>query len=296
MGQINSCGAFLSSGLGDCNSRFQPIIGVIISAKNTSYTAAELATIAKTKTNVSLAAGIVSLYVPVSGFNNTTDEATTETSNTGVKSVFTSPVPSVRVFLDRSFDDYRTFWGLNSTIVEVEFVTQDRMRLMTPISNGAWKGFRGQVYAPITFPNFENNQEAHPIDINFKDVSEFQNMEALPMNYSGSEIEALVPVGLNLRANAAYNGTAGTIVLKATKRGSSVGYAGLDTWVVVESNVENAVVTAVAGTDGTYTVTALKNTTDELVTGDYIIVQANKTVSTYATYITNALMIDGVTP
>ena len=86
------------------------------------------------------------------------------------------------------------------------------------------------------------------------------------------------------------------IVLKATKRGSAVGYAGLDTWEIIESNVASAVVTAVAGTDGTYTVTALKNTTDELVAGDYVVVQANKTVSTYATYITNALKIDGVTP
>ena len=71
--EINSCGAFLSAGLGDCNGRTQPIIGVLISAKNTTYTYAELQTIAKTKTNISLAAGIVSIYVPVSGFNNTSD-------------------------------------------------------------------------------------------------------------------------------------------------------------------------------------------------------------------------------
>ena len=62
--EINSCGAFLSAGLGDCNGRTQPIIGVLISTKNTTYTYAELQTIAKTKTNISLAAGIVSIYVP----------------------------------------------------------------------------------------------------------------------------------------------------------------------------------------------------------------------------------------
>jgi len=294
-GQINSCGAFLSSGLGDCNSRFQPIIGVIISAKNTTYTAAELATIAKTKTNISLAAGIVSIYVPVSGFNNTTDEANVETSNTGVKGVFNKPVPSVRVFLDRSFDDYRTFWQMNSTIVEVEFVTQDSMRLMKMQSNGTWKGFRGQIYAPVSLPNFENNQEAHPIDIFFKDVAEFDAMEALPMAYSGAEIEALMPVGVNLRATGAYATPAGTIAVKATKRGSAVGYAGLDTWVVIDSNVSDASVTASAGTDGSYTLTVQKGSSPaDLAAGDYVTVQGNKTVSTYATYITNPLKIDGV--
>jgi hypothetical protein len=296
MTQINSCGAFLSSGLGDCNSRFQPIIGTIISAKNTTYTAAELATIAKTKTNISLAAGIVSIYIPISGFKDNTAAPSPETSATGVKSIFTSNVPDVEIYLDRTFDDLRTFWNLNSTIVDVEFITQDRMRLMTPVSNGSWKGFRGQIYTPYGFPKFDNNQEAHPIFIYFKDVSEFMVMEALPMNYSGSEIEALVPVGINLRANAAYNGTSGEIVLKATKRGSAVGYAGLDVWVIVDSNVAGGVVTAVAGTDGSYTVKALKNTTDELVDDDYVTVQANKTVSTYATFITNPLRIDGKTP
>ena len=244
MSNINSCGAFLSSGLGDCNGRFQPIVGVIISAKNTTYTFAELATIAKTKTNISLAAGIVSLYFPISGFNNTSDEANVETSNTGVKGVFNKPVPSIRVFLDRSFDDYRSFIRLNNTIVEVELITQDNMRLMTPVSNGSYKGFKGQTFATAAFPNFENNQESHPIDIFFKNVSEFDAMEAIPMSYSGSDIEALVPVGLNLRATGAYATPAGTIAVKATKRGSSVGYAGLDTWVVIDSNVASAAVTA----------------------------------------------------
>lgn len=296
MGQINSCGAFLSSGLGDCNSRFQPIIGLIISAKNTTYTTAELATIAKTKTNVSLAAGIVSIYVPVVGLNKTTDEPQVETTPTGQKRIYRYSTPSIEIFMDRAFDDFRSMWLLNSTIVEVEFVTQDRFRFMTPISNGNWKGFRGQMFMQPDLPSFENGNEAHKISINFSDVSEWQNMEALPMNYSGSEIEALVPKGLTLRANGPYNGTSGEIILKSTKRGSAVGYAGLDTWDILDSNVANAVVTAVAGTDGTYTVTALKNTTDELVTGDYITVQGLKVVSTYGVYITTPLTIDGVTP
>jgi len=295
MTQINSCGAFLSSGLGDCNSRFQPIIGLLISAKNTKYSAAELATIAKTKTNVSLAAGVVSIYIPISGFKDNTAAPSPETSATGVKSIFTSQVPDIEVYLDRTFDDLRTFWNLNSTIVEVEMITQDRMRLMTPISNGYWKGFRGQIYTPYGFPKFDNNQEAHPIFIYFKDISEFMVMEALPMNYSGSEIEALVPVGLNLRATGAYNGTSGVINLKATNRGSSVGYAGLDVYVVIDSNVAGATVTGTAGTDGSYAVSALKNTTEKLVDGEYVTIQMNKTVSTYARYITNPLRIDGVT-
>jgi len=295
MGEINSCGAFISAGLGDCNGRTQPIIGALISAKNTTYTYAELQTIAKTKTNVSLAAGIVSIYVPVSGFNNTSDEANVETSNTGVKGVFTQPVPSIRIFLDRSYDDYRQFFRMNSTVVEVELITSDGKRGLVPVSNGSFKGLRGQLYASSAFPNFENNQEAHPIDIFFKDVAEFQGLNFMPMNYTASEIEGLVPVGLTLEATAPYAVPAGTIAVKATKRNSAVGYAGLDVWVVVNSNVANAAVTAVAGTDGSYTLTVQKSAVPEdLAAGDYVTVQANKTVATYATYITNPLTINGV--
>lgn len=293
--EINSCGAFLSAGLGDCNGRTQPIIGVLISAKNTTYTYAELQTIAKTKTNISLAAGIVSIYVPVSGFNNTSDEANVETSNTGVKSVFTQPTPSARIFLDRSFDDYRQFFRMNSTIVEVELITQDAKRGLIMQSNGVYKGLRGQIYAGSAFPNFENNQEAHPIDIFFKDVAEFQNIEFMQMSYTASEIEGLVPVGLTLRATGAYATPAGTIAVKAVKRNSAVGYAGLDTWVVIDSNVESAAVTATAGTDGSYSLLVQKGSSPaDLAAGDYVTVQANKTVSTYATYITNPLTITGV--
>lgn len=293
--EINSCGAFLSAGLGDCNGRTQPIIGVIISAKNTTYTYAELQSIAKTKTNISLAAGIVSIYVPVSGFNNTSDEANVETSNTGGKGVFTYPVPSARIFLDRSFDDYRQFFRMNSTVVEVEFITSDAKRGLIMQSNGVYKGLRGQIYAGAAFPNFENNQEAHPIDIFFKDVAEFQNIEYMPMSYSASEIEGLVPVGLTLRATGPYAVPAGTVVVKATKRNSNVGYAGLDVWVVLDSNVASASCTAVAGTDGTYTLTIQKSAVPEdLAAGDYVTVQANKTVATYATYITNPITINGV--
>jgi hypothetical protein len=295
MGEINSCGAFISAGLGDCNGRTQPIIGALISAKNTTYTYAELQTIAKTKTNISLAAGIVSIYVPVSGFNNTSDEANVETSTTGVKGVFTQPVPSIRIFLDRSYDDYRQFFRMNSTVVEVELITADGKRGLVPVSNGSFKGLRGQLYASSAFPNFENNQEAHPIDIFFKDVAEFQGLNFMPMNYTASEIEGLVPVGLTLEATGAYATPAGTIAVKATKRNSAVGYAGLDVWVIVNSNVASASVTAVAGTDGSYTLTVQKSAVPEdLVAGDYVTVQANKTVATYATYITNPLTINGV--
>lgn len=293
--EINSCGAFLSAGLGDCNGRTQPIIGVLISAKNTTYTYAELQTIAKTKTNISLAAGIVSIYVPVSGFNNTSDEANVETSSTGIKSVFTQPVPSARISLDRSFDDYRQFFRMNSTVVEVEFITSDAKRGLIMQSNGVYKGLRGQIFAASAFPNFENNQEAHPIDIFFKDVAEFQNLEFMQMSYTASEIEGLVPVGLTLRATGAYATPAGTIAVKATKRNSAVGYAGLDTWVIIDSNVADAAVTATAGTDGSYSLLVQKESTPvDLVAGDYVTVQANKTVSTYATYITNPLTINGV--
>lgn len=291
--EINSCGAFLSAGLGDCNGRTQPIIGVIISAKNTTYTYAELQTIAKTKTNISLAAGIVSIYIPVSGFTNTSDEANVETSNTGVKGVFTYPVPSARIFLDRSFDDYRQFFRMNSTVVEVEFITSDAKRGLIQQSNGVYKGLRGQIYAGAAFPNFENNQEAHPIDIFFKDVAEFQQIEYMNMSYTASEIEGLVPVGLTLRATAAYAVPAGTIAVKATKRNSNVGYAGLDVWEIIDSNVDTPTVVGTAGTDGSYSLLIQKAGPADLVAGDYVTVQGNKTVATYATYITNPLTITG---
>jgi hypothetical protein len=291
-----SCGTLTASGLSECNSRLEQAAAVLISVKGTSYTAAELLTLAKTKTGVALAAGIVSIYLPITGYTSSTDAPKVETNALGTKGVFDSSIPSGSVSLDRAFEDYQALWLNNNSIVEVEFFTKDNKRILTETGNGTYKGFRAEIYSQVDLPVFGTPNEAHPIHLFFKNVTEFLNMKVMPMTFSYSDIEDVTPIGLDLDATGVYGTpTAGAIATKAHLRGAITGLAGLTTWAVLDSNVSTAAVTATDSGLGVYSLAITKNATPEaLAAGDWVKVQGHLLASTFATYITNPLVVDGV--
>ena len=152
------------------------------------------------------------------------------------------------------------------------------------------------MYAQKGLPKMENAQEAYPIDIFFSDTSEFAEMRALPMSFSGSEIEQLVPAGLNLEVVGAYVPATKKVSVKATNRGSTGVYSLLDVAEIVSSeNVIAPTVVLGVGAAGVYELT-LTDGANALTAGQSITVQLNKTTATYALYITSPVTIDGVTP
>jgi len=293
MSQFNSCGTFISSGLGDCAGRMQPIIGILIEERGISYTEAELATIAKTKTVLSLASGIKGIYLPLESAKVTTDEPSVETSPTGVKGVFQNTTPSMKVFLKGAFADFQNIGMLNNTLVDISLITNDKKRFMTKLSNGNFKGFRAQIYAAQGFPDGTKGAETYPIDIFFQDNGEFEQMTDYQMSYSGSEIRDLVPAGLEVVLVSPYVNSTKKCSVKVMQRGSKAAYSGLDTVVILDS-AGIAVPTAVLGVGaaGVYELT-LTDSAAAITSSDYMVLQLNKTVSTYATFITQPIRIYG---
>lgn len=291
---MNTCGTITPAGLSECNARIKKSVAMIISVKGTKYTTAELATLAKTKTNVALAAGIVSIYVPLADYKDTTEAPEITKGALGTKSVYDDVIPSGTAFLDRNFDDYKTLWGANNSIVEIEFITKDGYRLMTPSGNGSYKGFRAEIYSEKGLPKTETPLEAHPVHVFFKDLDEFAAMEALPMAFSRNDIEDVVPIGLSLKATGVYGTPTKGILTKVTKRGTDVGKAGLTTWVATNSNVTTPAIVATDSGLGVYSLVITKNTSDALAAGDYVDIQAHLLASTFATYITGVIRVYGV--
>lgn len=291
---MNTCGSITPAGLSECNARLKKAVAMLISVKGTKYTAAELATLAKTKTYVALAAGINAIYVPLSDYKDTTDAPEITKGAMGTKSVYDDAIPSGTAFVDRAFEDYKALWNANNSVVEVEFITKDGYRLMTPVGNGTFKGFRAEIYSEIGIPKTDTPAEAHPVHVFFKDLTEFANMEAIPMLFSKNDIEDVLPIGLNMRATSAYGVSAKTITVKASKRGSETGKAGLTTWVAIGSNVTTPGIVATDSGLGAYSLVITKNTSDALAAGEYVDIQAHLLASTYATYITNVVRVYGV--
>ena len=288
------CGAFQGSGMSGCDARMNKPVGVLVEQPATKYTTAELASIVKTKSNLSLAAGIVSLYIPISEYKDTTDAPEIiKSPSLGTKGKFDDQLPSFTVFLDRSFDDYKSLFGSDNALVNVTLITRDGFRIMTPSAqNGTYQGLRAKMNVNAGLPNMDAPMEAFPIHFFFRDFEQFRNMEALPMSGYGSiDLQDATPIGLNLRATGEYNTTTGIITVQAKFRASDAGKAGLTVFNVLSSSSLLNVVTLTDNGSGGYSVSILKNTTAKLALGDSIWIQGQTVVSTFATYVTNPLQI-----
>ena len=285
------CGTLTPAGLSKCNARLKKAFAMVISFPGTEYTAAELASFTKTKANLATDKAIKSIYIPLSDYKDGTGDPEIIKSSLGVSGVFDDPVPVGVAYMNSSWDDYKTMFGNNNSRVDIEFLTKDGFRLMTPTSNGSYKGLRATIYTPLRMPG-DAPMEAHPIHIFFEDVEEFRNMEALPMTgYGKTDIEDATPCGLNLTAIATYDKGSGDIDVKAVLRASDVGFAGLTAFNILGSNVATPAITMTDSGAGGYNLAITKNTSDKLVAGDYVDVQGVKVVSTFDTYITQPFRI-----
>jgi hypothetical protein len=289
------CGAFTGSGMSSCNNRLKKPVGVLISQAGTSYTTAELASLTKTKANLMTHDSIVSLYIPISEYKDNTDAPEIiKSPSLGTKGKFDDQLPSVTVYMDRSFDDYKSLFGSDNSLVDVEFITKDGFRLMTPSSaNGSYQGFRALMDVTAGLPNMDAPMEAYPINLHFRDFEQFRNMVAYPMSgYTAIDLSDSTPIGLNLTASGMYNTTTGKIDVQAKFRGSNTGKAGLTVFNVLSSTTAANVITVVDNGSGSYTLTILKDTTDELELGDSMWIQGQLVATEFATYITNPLFVN----
>ncbi len=177
-------------------------------------------------------------------------------------------------------------------MVDIVLGTKDGYFVMTSAINNEYRGLRAEIYSAPNLPKTDDPTKAHPIYFNFKSVSDFKNLQILPMAFSQFDIEDIVPVGVDLRATGAY--TTDSITARCDLRGGSTGKAGLTTWEILDSNVDDTTVTAVDDGAGNYTLTIDKNhstTGDNLAAGNWVKVQASIVATSHVTYLSNVLTI-----
>ena len=294
MSTYQQCGSFTGAGMSNCNKRMKKPVGILVSETGTVYTAAELASFTKTKANLMTHDGIKSLFIPISEYKDTTDAPEIiKSPSLGTKGKFDDQLPSFTVYLDRSFDDYKSLFGSDNALVSVELITRDGFRLMTPTAdNGSFTGFSMLMAVNAGLPNMDAPMEAYPIEFFARDFEQFRNMEAIPMtNYGFTDLLNNTPVGLNARCMGEYNTTTGLIDVQVKFRASDTGKAGITTFDILSSSTTGNVVTLTDGGAGSYSVSILKATTAKLEVGDYIWLQGKVVSGEFATYITNPLYV-----
>lgn len=151
--------------------------------------------------------------------------------------------------------------------------------LMLQKPNGKVTGFTGQVTAiPTGMPGKDAKLEEHQVQINWQDVSEWDNYIIITLPTFISELVEYTPQGLDAKLKTTLSGT--SVVYHITPRCSDENEKNTLEAEILRSNVTSPAVDVSAGSNGYYTLTVEKGSTPvALVTSDYIIVKLVKKTS-----------------
>jgi len=295
-----SCKNFKFTGTGQCKQFLQDVKGLLIVEKNTTQTVAAAKTLAgwQALLNPATTAAIKGTYLNVDrGFETKTTAPEMVTSNTGFKEKTKDFAPEFTAYGMISYADYMNWFAADGKEFDFIPVLSDG-KLLTPLTSaGLQIGFCGRLYINYDLPKAggAEKQKAHEFNIMFDDVEQMKNFSVITPDFTRKELEALVPVGINIEVVTPYDVATGIVVLKATKRATGAPYAGLTTaaqFEVVSLTTDTGgaatAITATSANLGLYSVTFLNNTAK--LTGDFEI-QASTVVSSHVVYLSNVLNV-----
>jgi hypothetical protein len=292
---------FKYSGNGASKALLQDVKGLLIVDKNTTQSVATAKTLAgwQALINPATTAAIKATYINIArGFESKTKAAEMVTSNTGFEEKTKDFPPQFVAYGLMSYADYMAWFSGDGSEFDFVPVLQDG-KLLTPLTSaGLQIGFCGRlIITNFDLPKAGGAEKAKYAEFTvvFDDVDQMKNAQVLTPNFTRKELEAVVPVGLNLEVVTAYESSGGTVIVKATNRATGLPYAGLTTtaeWEVVSiSGDTGGAVTTVSATSanlGIYTLTVL-NTTPKMTAPFEI--RGLKITASHVVYLTNVLNI-----
>jgi len=288
------------SGNGASKALLQDVKGLIILTKNTTQTVAAGKTLAAWTGLIAPAttAAIKATYIDIArGFETKTKAAEMVTANTGFEEKTKDFPPQFVAYGHLSYADYQTWFGADGQEFDFIPVLQDGKLVHPLTSAGLQIGFCGRlIITNFDLPKAGGAEKAKyaELTVMFDDVDQMKNAVITTPTFTRKELEAVVPVGLNIEVITAYESSGGTVVVKATHRATGLPYAGLNTtseWEMVSiSGDTGGAVTVVGATSaslGIYTLTILNSVAK--MAADFEI-QGVK-VATNIVYLTNVLNI-----
>lgn len=291
---INQCGNITFQGLSKCAGLMKDIDGIIVSNADTAqFTLAELQTITKVKGYLSDENGIVAIYIPLHEYDDTTEDPKFETGASGIRMKIDDGMPQATAYTKVSLEDYATFFGFDFSSADVIPVTKDGYFVVTPMANTKYQGFRGTLNIRKGIPKTKDNLKMYPLYISFEDLMQWENMEAIQVPFTMTDLKSCVPVGLNIQLIGEMS--SGDQVVLVTTRASNQPKTGVTDFNIITGNVITPAITFTDDGAGQYTLTCTKATSTDLATNDFIYVQALIVATTTVTYGSNIKKINGKT-
>lgn len=293
-----NCEPFYYSGLSDCDALFKDVVAAMIIDKGATLSApAALATY----TGIFAVDNPAGMFAPISrGYQNNTAEPERNTSAVGFTEKTSDPLPMLVGFLNKSYCDYKTLYGLDGKEKDVVLFLKNGKVWHSVNSAGAAIGFRAKISIRKNAPGADNSVENFPIYMDFMYMEDLDNAKLTTLAFSVKELNDAVPVGLNMAVTTAY--ATGTVTVDINKRCSLTPYAGIATAddfdvLYTESgspdlDIDVTAVDITSAAIGRYILTIKKNagsTPANLTKGVWI--RAKKLNATVLTYISDPIFI-----
>ena len=288
------------SGNGLSKALLQDVKGLIILTKNTTQTVAVGKTLAGWTGLMAPAttAGIKATYIDIArGIETKTKAAEMVTSNTGYEEKTKDFAPQFVAYGLISYADYQTWFAADGMEFDFIPVLEDGKHVHPLTSAGLQIGFCGRlIITNFDLPKAGGAEKAKysEFTVVFDDVEQMKNAVITTPAFTRKELQAVVPVGINIEVTSAYN--TGALTIKATHRATGNPFALFLTtaeWEVVSTTLDVtaaiAIVSSAGAAIGTYTLTVYLTGTTPMA-GDFEI-QAKALVSGAIGYLSNVLNI-----
>ena len=293
-----NCEPFYYSGLSDCDALFKDVVGVLIVDKGATLSAPAAKA---TYTGIFAVDSPTGMFAPISrGYQNNTAEPERNTSAVGFTEKTSDPLPMLVGFLNKSYCDYKTLYGLDGKEKDVVLFLKNGKVWHSVNSAGAAIGFRAKISIRKNAPGADNSVENFPIYMDFMYIEDLDNAKLTTLAFSVKELNDAVPVGLNIAVTTAYS--SGTVTVDINKRCSLTPYAGIATAadfdvLYTESgspdlDIDVTAVNVTSAAIGRYILTIKKDATGtpaNLTKGVWI--RAKKLAATVLTYISDPIFI-----
>lgn len=291
---------FKFSGNGASKALLRDVKGLIILDKNTAITGIKTLAGHQAYINPATTSAIHGTYINIDrGFDEKTKAAEMTTSNTGYNEKTKDYAPEFVAYGLISYSDYRTWIEADGKEFDFIPVLEDNKLIIPPLTGANQFGFCGRLVLtnPTTLPKAGGAEKAKYAEFTviFDDVDQYKGMQVITPAFTRKELEACVPVGINIEVVTPYESTGGTVVIKATHRATGLPYAGFTEytqWEVVSLTTDTGgaatAITATSANLGLYTVTFLNGAAK--LTGKFEI-QGVTITATHVTYLSNVLSI-----
>lgn len=297
----NQCARGAYSGWSDCVKMMSLMNGFELYDKGTTFTEAQAVSLTYIKGLIAnkLLADRTGTAIPISSFENRTDDVTQTTTALGKEYIDGKPIPKGTVYVEGSLCDYDTVKSLEGATYSFVPYFQDGTKWLTKKSDGTFQGFTVRIGTKYGLPPNDKTQ-SYPVYLMFNSYNEFENIKPLSPDFQFDEVIDSLPGGLSLSLDTAY--TAGVARVKVTKRCSTdpvTGLTDVDNFPITDlSNAAPVVaVTLVSEVgQGYYDLTIKSDSTGtpaNLLSTEYVFIQAQDGIVDFADYLSGELKIVG---